>query len=204
MDRRPPLAVSPRRLRPRRNLRSAPSDQTPPASIRTKPKTPLRSSLPCYQLLKPEHNLISSELTKMAKLASNDEFSEKENLGTNLNTPILFERGKFYELYSARRNERLKRKKEYYMELDETVAQDPEIAVELAKRRASKKAESLRKSVPANFSVSRANSLRSSVRNSKEMKKASAAVAASCEKKSAADLSFVSGRRVGTRSVRRI
>lgn len=90
------------------------------------------------------------------------------------------------------------------MELDETVAQDPEIAVELAKRRASKKAENLRKSVPANFSVSRASSLRSSVRNSKEMKKASAAVAASCEKKSAADLSFVSGRRIGTRSVRRI
>jgi len=141
---------------------------------------------------------------EMAKRAK-DEFGgdEFKDLGTGGNASLgfktspLFERGKFYEVYSARRNERLKRKQMVF-EADETVAQDPGIAIELAKRRTAKKAESLRKTVPANFSVSRMSSLRSSVRSSKEIKKA--AVAASCEKKPAADL----GRRIGTRSVRRI
>lgn len=175
------------------------------ASIRAKPKTPVRSSLPCDQLLRPGYSLISSELMEMARRAK-DELGggELEDLSTGVTgsvgftTSPLFERGRFYEVYSARRNERLKRKQMEF-EAVETVAQDPGVAVELAKRRTAKKAESLRKSVPANFSVSRLSSLRSSVRSSNEIKKA--AVAGSSEKmKPAADL----GRRIGTRSVRRI
>ena len=104
----------------------------------------------------------------------------------------LFVRGRLYDLYSARRDERLKRKLgfPYYEDsaspaLDpEAMAEDPCVAVELSKRRVAKKAyattgaESVRRSMPAaDFATGRAGGLgpRSSLRSSKEMKKASAA-----------------------------
>ncbi|CAL5082903.1 unnamed protein product [Urochloa decumbens] len=106
----------------------------------------------------------------------------------------LFVRGRLYDLYSARRNERLKRKHgfPYSCEEDsasaaldpEAVAEDPCVAVELSKRRVAKKAytatgaESVRRSMPAaDFAAGRTGGLgpRSSLRSSKEMKKASAA-----------------------------
>ncbi|XP_072962840.1 uncharacterized protein [Typha angustifolia] len=198
MDRRPPLAVSPRRLRPRRGQHSTSSiSTTPPASIK-KTQLPIRSSTCSSPLFQPEFNLVSSELTTLAK-RTKEQLGKSEglHLGTNLtasiacNTSPLFERGRFYELYSARRNERLKRKKGEIAE--ETVGEDPGIAVELAKRRSSKKAESsVRKSVPTDFSFSRVSSLRSSVRSSKEMKKISSSV---FSEKSAAI-----GKRMATRS----
>ncbi|PAN13879.1 hypothetical protein PAHAL_2G370200 [Panicum hallii] len=104
----------------------------------------------------------------------------------------LFVRGRLYDLYSARRDERLKRKHgfPYYEDsasaaLDpEAMAEDPCVAVELSKRRVAKKAyattgaESVRRSMPAaDFAAGRSGGLgpRSSLRSSKEMKKASAA-----------------------------
>nr|CAB3457915.1 unnamed protein product [Digitaria exilis] len=101
-------------------------------------------------------------------------------------TGPLFVRGRLYDLYSARRNERLKRKHgSPFAALDpEQMAEDPCVAVELSKRRGAKKAyattgaESVRKSMPAaDFGAGRAVSMgpRSSLRSSKEMKKASAA-----------------------------
>ncbi|KAG0544889.1 hypothetical protein BDA96_02G315500 [Sorghum bicolor] len=106
----------------------------------------------------------------------------------------LFVRGRLYDAYSARRNERLKRKQgfPYYSEefapaasVDpEAIAEDPFVAVQLSKRRVAKKAytasgaESVRRSAPAiDFAAGRGGGLgpRSSLRSSKEMKKPSAA-----------------------------
>ncbi|XP_072982925.1 uncharacterized protein [Typha latifolia] len=114
MDRRSPLPVSHRRLRPR------PVRTPPPASSTTEAHFP--------------------ELAAMAKGVTGN----REVLGTE--TSPLFERGRLYELYSARRNERLKRKKRETAE--EKVAQEPPVAVELAKRRNWKNAEGVRRSAP--------------------------------------------------------
>lgn len=133
-------------------------------------------------------------------------------------TSPLFERGRLYDLYSARRNERLKRKHGWYAAGEEeagAMAEDPCVAVELSKRRGAKKATGppesvVRRSMPAaaaaEFSQSyRASgglsAMRSSLRSSKEMKKPSAA--SSCA--TAAKPSAAKGRRVGSQSsVRRI
>lgn len=123
-------------------------------------------------------------------------------------TSPLFERGRLYDLYSARRNERLKRKHGWYTAGEEeagAMAQDPCVAVELSKRRGAKKtgAESVvRRSMPAaEFSMSyRASSglstTRSSLRTSKEMKKPSAASSCAPPVKPSA----VKDRRFSTRS----
>ncbi|TVU39333.1 hypothetical protein EJB05_12746, partial [Eragrostis curvula] len=101
----------------------------------------------------------------------------------------LFVRGRLYDLYSARRDERLKRKHgfpygpEWAPAADaEAMAEDPYVAVELSRRRVAKKAstgtESVRRSMPAgDFAAARGGAMgaRSSLRSSKEMKKASAA-----------------------------
>lgn len=123
-------------------------------------------------------------------------------------TSPLFERGRLYDLYSARRNERLKRKHGWYTAGEEetvAMAEDPCVAVELSKRRGAKKtgAESaVRRSMPAaEPSLSyRAggglSAMRSSLRSSKEMKKPSAA--SSCA--TATKPSAIKDRRVGMRS----
>lgn len=147
--------------------------------------------------IRPVYQMISSELMALAERAK-EEFGSNDDLGSTFtcsitcsNSPI-FERGRFYELYSARRNERLKRKKEEIAE--EIITQDPSIAIELAKRRSSKKVDSLWKSVPADFSSSRV--LRSSVRSTKEMKKPSAVTYP--------DKPAARGKRIGTRSMRKV
>ncbi|XP_008789368.2 uncharacterized protein LOC103706881 [Phoenix dactylifera] len=191
MDRKPPLAVSPRRLRPRRPPHSTPSVRTPPATSKNARSSSLESPI------QPVYQMISSELMALAERAK-EEFGSNGDLGGAVTSSIacsrspMFERGRFYELYSARRNARLKRKKEEIAE--EAIAQDPSIAIELAKRRSSKKVESERKSVPADFSSSRV--LRSSVRSSKEMKKPSAPTYP--------DKPAATGKRIGTRSVRKV
>lgn len=75
--------------------------------------------------------------------------------------------------------------------------EDPGVAVELAKRRVAKKGESARKSLPDDFSVRRINTLRSSLRSSKEMKKAASTLAAP-------DCSAAGVSRIRTRSLRRL
>nr|XP_010943929.1 uncharacterized protein LOC105061542 isoform X2 [Elaeis guineensis] len=190
MDRRPALAVSPRRLRSGRALHTTPSVQTPPSTSKKTEFSGRPSSV--KSLIQPVYQMISSELVALAERAK-EEFGSHDHVGTTLTSSItcsnspMFERGRYYEVYSARRNERLKRKKEI---ADQSISQDPGIAIELAKRRNSKKVDGMRKSVPANFSLSRVNSLRSSVRSSKEMKKPSAST---YSEKSAA-----TGKRIGT------
>lgn len=178
-----------------------------PLATAKKTQIPNRSSVSGISLLQPDYHLISSELQALAKRAKKEESCDAEQqqqqpvIGGNLTTASvacsaspLFERGRFYEIYSLRRNERLKRKKAEISE--EAIAQDPNVAVELSKKRNAKKAESVRKSVPPDFSVSRAGSLRSSVRSSREMRNLGAS--------GLAEKSAVIGARMTTRSGRKI
>ncbi|KAJ0982541.1 hypothetical protein J5N97_010796 [Dioscorea zingiberensis] len=181
---RPPLALSPRRLRPR-PPRCVPAPQTPLEKlVDPSSKTEINPNLPPGREM-----IISSELLAIAKGAKEDLISEDEDIRIAF-TPasVLFERGRLYDLYSARRNDRLKRKKREVA--DEAVSEDPAAAVELGKRRNQKKMESLRKSVPADFSVGR-------VGGSKEMKK-------SARQGSAVRSSVDFGRRASSRLTRRI
>ncbi|KAI0500881.1 hypothetical protein KFK09_019099 [Dendrobium nobile] len=172
MNRKPPLAVSPRRLRPRRPPTSLPYLQTPTVKARSKPPAqfPTRHSIAGEPLIGKDYPIISPELIEITKKVKDDFTAGHDPI---VCTKPLFERGRFYELYSACRNERLKRK---MMEIsEETVALYPEVAVEISKKRSLKKAETPRKSCPGSFSVNRASSLRSSTLRSsyKEMKKVS-------------------------------
>ncbi|PKA60104.1 hypothetical protein AXF42_Ash009788 [Apostasia shenzhenica] len=170
MDRKPPIVVSPRRLRSRQlppNL--------PKPTAKTATKTLLRHSIACETLFRPDQQL-SSEFKFLPDRSTDDFTAAADVAGGSCDgdssplPPPLFERGRFYEVYSARRNERLKRK---MLEVtEETVALYPEVAVELSKRRSLKKWETPRKSLPANFSVSRVSRLQSSeVRSIKKTKK---------------------------------
>lgn len=71
----------------------------------------------------------------------------------NVNSGILFERGRFYEEYSARRNERLRRKKGLTGDDGKASVYSLGVTVESAKKNSSKKLETLRKSVSAAYSV---------------------------------------------------
>ncbi|CAN6198963.1 unnamed protein product [Urochloa humidicola] len=286
MDRRPPLAVSPRRLRPRPHrvprppLVPASSVKTPPGSMK-KAAAPMRASIcaiPSPIRLEPspmrasisalpsparasvanaaalptptrakldfpaaapaspppprapagKENLIPAAAppsTPPAKVAQenilpagadvHDELVALNLAAVASSAGPLFVRGRLYDLYSARRNERLKRKHAFPYSWEEdsasaaidpdAVAEDPCVAVELSKRRVAKKAcgtsgaESVRRSMPAaDFAAGRAGGLgpRSSLRTSKEMKKASAA--------SGAVSMAVKERRINGSSVRRI
>ncbi|PRQ27339.1 hypothetical protein RchiOBHm_Chr6g0304291 [Rosa chinensis] len=155
LDRKPPLAKSPIRVRPPSLvLRSgATSLQTPPGSL-TKSQKPSRMEEPD---LRPEYRSISCELRALAKMVGKefgDEDCEKAG-GVRANSSPLFERGRFYEEYSARRNERLRKK---YggtgEEFKSAFKQKLGVAVESAKRGSgTRKLESIRKSVSAAYSV---------------------------------------------------
>ncbi|KAK8580762.1 hypothetical protein V6N12_071014 [Hibiscus sabdariffa] len=162
-DREPPFVKSPIRQRPRRILGSnSTSMQTPSGSL-MKSQKPVRAWSSGESEIRPEEYLsISSELRALAgmvKCEIVDGGTENTGFGeTSLlaNSTSLFERGRFYEEYSARRNERLKRRRgetgtesktENHLGLGVTIAP--------SKRRESKKLESLRKSVSAAYSVER-------------------------------------------------
>ncbi|KAF8405529.1 hypothetical protein HHK36_010436 [Tetracentron sinense] len=174
-DRKPPLSVSPNQLRPRRILRSSSSSiQSTPVSL-TKTQVPNCSLGLEESPLRPEYRSISCELQALAKMVK-EEFGNRD-LGNNkfanafsANSRTLFERGRFYDEYSAKRNERLKRKKSETGE-DKRTVYSLGITVESGKRRDSKKLDSLRKSVPANFSIAQAENPRYLLRSSKENKK---------------------------------
>lgn len=161
-SRKPPLARSPihLRLRPRRPLQSNTNTiQTPPGSS-TKSQLPKGAcEIEESELgVRPEYRTISCELRALAKMVhqefSSADWADAGLVGTSLsvNRSTLFERGRFYEEYSARRNERLKRKK-----VGETgdgkktgYGYDLGVRVESAKRRGEpKRFESLRKTVPS-------------------------------------------------------
>ncbi|MBA0556000.1 hypothetical protein Golob_026143 [Gossypium lobatum] len=155
-DSKPPLAAkSPIRLRPRRSLPSnSASLQAPPGSL-TRSQKPILTWGIEESEIRPEYRSISCELRVLARTVK-DELGNGETEAAGLgkktvlsvtNSCPVFERGRFYEEYSARRNERLKRKK------GETQNESKNghhlgVTVESSKRRGpSKKLESLRKSV---------------------------------------------------------
>ncbi|AED94797.1 hypothetical protein AT5G42330 [Arabidopsis thaliana] len=110
---KPPLPKSPIRLRSRQVLHS--SLQTPSPGF-LKPGRRL-SDVDLNPKPQIKYSSISSEIHALAKMVK-DEFAEEEDRkkSSNLeslakNSVPLFERGRFYEEYSAKRNERLRRKK---------------------------------------------------------------------------------------------
>ncbi|GMP44487.1 hypothetical protein CsSME_00013401 [Camellia sinensis var. sinensis] len=148
-DRKPPLAaISPLRLRPRRILRSSSNTVQSPPGFLTKTQSP---NHPCEikeSVLRPEYHTISCELRALAKMVQ-DEFANVGfgNTSSAISSP-LFERGRFYDEYSARRNERLKRKKGE-TGVEKKTVYDLGVKVESAKRRDSKRFGGLRKTVPS-------------------------------------------------------
>lgn len=115
--------------------------------------------------LRAEYRMISCELQALSKMVQDElgggKMDNNNNiiagLGTELscgNSSSLFERGRFYEVYSARRNERLKRKKNESGDRLKT-PYNLGVTVEVSKRRESKKLGSLKKSVSTAYSVER-------------------------------------------------
>ncbi|KAJ6392407.1 hypothetical protein OIU77_026215 [Salix suchowensis] len=125
---------------------------------------------------RPEYQSVSWELRALAKMAGGEYgVGESRNGGAgrslSANSSPLFERGRFYEEYSARRNERLKRKKGDKGDEVKTPC-NLGVTVESSKRRDSKRLESLRKSVSAAYSVERNENPRYMLRSmNKENKK---------------------------------
>ena len=132
--------------------------------------------------IRPEYMTISCELRALAKKVR-DELGDGESEGLKAGiyasarpatTSPLFERGRFYEEYSARRNERLKRKKGYQKgeEGNAKTAYNLGVTVESAKRGSSRKIGSVRKSISAAVSASVGETPRYMLRSmSKENKK---------------------------------
>ncbi|KAI3776534.1 hypothetical protein L1987_46320 [Smallanthus sonchifolius] len=107
-DRKPPLALrSPIRLRSRRPVQS--NLQTPSGTL-TKSHLPKRSSVIEEHELRPEYHTMSCELQALTKMVQ-DTLRGSATTNQSANEGPLFQRGKFYDEYSARRNERLKRKR---------------------------------------------------------------------------------------------
>ncbi|KAF7829487.1 uncharacterized protein G2W53_011820 [Senna tora] len=159
-DRKPPLATSPMRLRTRRVLRPSNSCllQTPTATgSLTESKKPVCSQDIEESELRPEYRTISCELRNLSKMVWEElgKTKSENSAFESVNSSTLFERGRFYDEYSARRNERLKRKKG--VTADDGKASvyvyNLGVTVESAKKSGSKKRESLRKSVSAAYSV---------------------------------------------------
>ncbi|KAK0576584.1 hypothetical protein LWI29_020123 [Acer saccharum] len=210
-DRKPPLAKSPIRVRPRRALRSNSNAlQTPPGSL-TKSQKPIRSWDVEESDLRPEYRSISCELRALAKTfqdgfgdvnANNKSvLGSTTSLGANSSPVSIFERGRFYEEYSARRNERLKRKKK--SEMGDSLLKTPYslgVTVESSKKRdSSRKLESLRKSVSAAYSVERSEPRYMLRSMSKENKKPPLPL--NYERSTTTTTSVIgSQRRLGTRS----
>ncbi|XP_057794675.1 uncharacterized protein LOC131010973 [Salvia miltiorrhiza] len=153
---KPPLARSPIRLRSRRKPLQPAADnaaRTPPGSL-TKSQMPNRSWDVEQSGLRPEYHTISCELRALAKMVHH-EFGTKGNPSFDDDGGVLggqrsplFERGRFYDEYCARRNERLFKKKKGEVEGYEkkpAYAYDLGVRVESAKKREATKFDSRRK-----------------------------------------------------------
>ncbi|KAK3038846.1 hypothetical protein RJ639_028568 [Escallonia herrerae] len=203
-DRKPPLAAarSPIRLRPRRALQSTAS------TILSTPVTSAKTQLPNCKVdaqqseLRPEYRTISSELFALANKLRG-EFGNGDPVSFGLgnasapNRSPLFERGRFYDEYSARRNERLKRRKGETGDEKKTVY-GLGVRVESAKKRESKKFESVRKTLPATPVTERRENSRYSLRSSCSKENKKPPLGMNFEKSVAAG-----NRKVGPRRVRK-
>lgn len=154
--------------------------------------------------LQPEYCSISCELPCLTKMI-HDGFSGANpsmfGLASN-DSGFMFERGRFYEEYSARRNERLKRKKGREAGEPRKTAYDLGVTMESSKKRDPKKLEILRKSVAVAYSAERDNKTlrRYMLRSSTKENKKPPLSAASSFQKSVIDAE----RRVGMRKIRKI
>ncbi|XP_076887998.1 uncharacterized protein LOC143538292 [Bidens hawaiensis] len=147
-NRKPPLGLrSPIRLRPRRPLQSSlPNLQTPSATF-TKSHLPKPSSVTEERELRPEYHTMSCELKALSKMVQ-DTLWGAATTNQSANVGPVFQRGKLYDEYSARRNERLKRKRgESVVEKKTPCKQYLGVRVESAKKSTveAKKFESARK-----------------------------------------------------------
>ncbi|KAL1822933.1 hypothetical protein DCAR_0310774 [Daucus carota subsp. sativus] len=166
-DRKPPLARSPIRLRSRRNLQSATNIPMPPVAQTpiAKPQIPKRTWDAEELEVRPEYNTISCELRALAKMVQGGHKDAEMEDSVNVKRSPLFERGRFYEEYSARRNERLRRKKGGFEE-KKAPSYDLGVRVSSAKKTDAKKQGSVRKSVPATPVTERGQMSRYSLRSS--------------------------------------
>ena len=114
---------------------------------------------------------------------------------------LAFERGRFYDEYSARRNERLKRKKGVAVDEGKPAhAVGLGVTMESAKKYSSRKLGSLRKSVTAAYSMEVSETPRYMLRSmTKEKENKKPPLAAKPDKSAIAG-----GKKVGTRRVGRI
>ncbi|KAK9740143.1 hypothetical protein RND81_03G014900 [Saponaria officinalis] len=160
-NRKPPLARSPMHLRTRRALQ--------PSNI----NTPLRT--PSATFTKPEmkaseiNRKISCELSALSKMVQ-VELGAMNAKNSTTSTPILgsaFERGRFYDEYTARRNERLRKKQIESIEVIEPkMVYNLGVKLETAKKKdIRKKTESLKKSVAVSYSVDRSQHSRYALRS---------------------------------------
>ncbi|KAJ4963285.1 hypothetical protein NE237_023224 [Protea cynaroides] len=174
-DRKPPLPESSTRHPPRRILRSSVSSIKTPSASMMKTQTTNRMWDMEESDIPTKYQSISCELMALAKMVKH-EFGNHELRNTDftdnfsVNSSPLFERGRFYNAYSARRNEMLKRKKFGERGKDCKSIFNLGVTVESGKKRDSKKYESLRKSIPANFSISRTESHRYFLRSNSKAK----------------------------------
>ncbi|XP_035548639.1 uncharacterized protein LOC108979193 [Juglans regia] len=108
--------------------------------------------------LRPEYRSISCELRALKKMVRN-EFgngdSDSDGIANSFgaNSSPLFERGRFYEEYSARRNERLRSKKNETGHERKTAHGLGAMGESAKKSSSTKNLESLRKSVSSAYSV---------------------------------------------------
>ncbi|GMH04662.1 hypothetical protein Nepgr_006502 [Nepenthes gracilis] len=175
--RKPPLATSPMRLHAPRTLRSNTTPMRNQSGYLTETRMQNRASdNKGLEIIRPEYTTISCELRALAKMVE-EEFGtlgSKNNSGfgnlLTANKNCQFERGRFYVEYSARRNERLRRKKqsEIGTTAEPRTVYNLGVKVETAKRNDSKRLESLRKSVSATYSVDRSEHPRYSLRSIKK------------------------------------
>ncbi|KAJ4967289.1 hypothetical protein NE237_019138 [Protea cynaroides] len=150
LHRKPPLPESPTKFRPSRILRSSVRSLKTPSASAKKFQMTSRSLDMEESHMRPEDQSISCELRALAKMVEDGFGNTDFSTIVSPNPTSLFERGRFYEEYSARRNERLKRK------MCGETAEDSSrsvlgVVIESGKKRASKKYDSVRKSVPTDF-----------------------------------------------------
>ncbi|KAK1324537.1 hypothetical protein QJS10_CPA01g00274 [Acorus calamus] len=201
LETKPPPGVSPRRLRPRRILRSEDPVRALPAKSPMKTNPLTRSCIVVEKSpVRPVYEAISSDLRALAKRVE-QEFKEPVLAFPDDGSPPLFERGRLYEVYLARRNERLKRKKgEIFVEetqVSEAVVVNGDVDLGGRRRTVKKEGVCLRKSMPPDFSVGRLQSLRSSVRVNKENRRPSIPMATPARQTA---MDGGGGRKVGVRT----
>ncbi|KAF4388527.1 hypothetical protein CsatB_007988 [Cannabis sativa] len=153
---KPPLAKSPTRIRPSRIPQQNTTTQTPPGSLKPIPNQYSEDS---------GYHTISREFWALAKQVRVEFGNEAENLKlktgalSNPSSSMIFERGRFYDEYSARRNERLRRKMGIQTGEVRSVSKSTQnlgVNFESAKKTSastSKKIGSLRKSISAAYSA---------------------------------------------------